>query len=162
MTEICIGKEERYRQMAQEQDAIGWRRFMEGMISKRIRGIQALHSKVEGATISPEQRATGLVIKLLEITHGQWLYRCIQVQDELAGTKATQWKEELQREIERQLEMGADNLHEEDQYLCEINLRDLESSNREKQHYWLLAIQAAREAYTLQGNQRPTLRTHPP
>jgi hypothetical protein len=77
MTEICIGKEERHRQMAQEQDAIGWRRFMEGMISKRIRGIQALHSKVEGTTISPEQWATGLVIKLLEITHGQWLYRCV-------------------------------------------------------------------------------------
>ncbi len=77
MTEICIGKEEQYRQRAQEQDAIGWRHFMEGMISKRIRSIQALHSKVEGATISPEQWAAGLVIKLLEITHGQWLYRCV-------------------------------------------------------------------------------------
>jgi hypothetical protein len=148
--------------MAQEQDAIGWRHFMEGMISKQIRNIQALHSKMEGAIISPEHWATSLVIKLLEITHGQWLYRCVQVQDELAGTKATKRKEELQQEIERQLEMGGDNLREEDQYLCEINLGDLESGNGEKQHYWLLAIQTARAAYTLQGNQRPTLRNHPP
>ncbi len=54
MMEICRGKEEWYRGMAQEQDAIGWRQFMEGMISKQIRGIQALYHKVEGSTISPE------------------------------------------------------------------------------------------------------------
>jgi hypothetical protein len=122
MMEICRGKEERYRRMAQEQDAIGWRRFMEGMISKQIRGIQALYHKVEGSTISPEHWTMGLVIKLLEITHGQWLYRCVQIQDEVSGTKAMRWKEELQREIERQQEIGAENLWEEDQYLCEINL----------------------------------------
>jgi hypothetical protein len=125
-----------------------------------MRGIQELYHKKEGSSISPENWTTGLVIKLLEITHGQWLYRCVQVQDELAGTKAMQQKEELQQEIERQQEMGAENLREEDQYLCEINLRDLESSSEEKQHYWLLAIQAAREAYTLQGSQRPALRIH--
>ncbi len=32
MMEICDGLGERYLQMAREQDAIGWRRFMEGMI----------------------------------------------------------------------------------------------------------------------------------
>jgi hypothetical protein len=64
-----------------------------------------------------------------------------------------QRKEELQREIERQQEIGAENLWEEDQYLCEINLRDLETSSGKQQHYWLLAIQTAREAYIIQGNQ---------
>ena len=34
----------------------------------------------------------------------------------------------------------------EDQFLLEINLGDLESSNGERQEYWLLAIQAARRA----------------
>jgi hypothetical protein len=162
MAKICWGKEEQYRRMAIDQDDIGWRRFMEGMISKRMRGIQELYHKIEGSLISPENWTTGLVIKLLEITHGQWLYQCVQVQDGLTGTKATQQKEELKQEIERQQEMGAENLREEDQYLCEIDLRDLKSSSREKQHYWLLAIQAAREAYTLQGSQWPTPRAHPP
>jgi hypothetical protein len=35
MTEICYGLEEEYQEMARDQDIIGWRRFMEGMICKR-------------------------------------------------------------------------------------------------------------------------------
>ncbi len=37
--------------MAQEQDAIGWRQFMEGMISKQIRGIQALYHKSQSGRV---------------------------------------------------------------------------------------------------------------
>ncbi len=106
MTEICWGKEEQYRRMAIDQDEIGWRRFTEGMISKQMRGIQELYHKIKGSSISPENWTTGLVIKLLEITHGQWLYRYVQVQDKLTGTKATQRKEELQWEIERRKTAG--------------------------------------------------------
>jgi hypothetical protein len=32
MMEICRGMDNRYPRVAEEQDAIGWRRFMEGMI----------------------------------------------------------------------------------------------------------------------------------
>ena len=32
MTEICRGMDNRYRRVAEEQDSISWRRFMEGMI----------------------------------------------------------------------------------------------------------------------------------
>jgi hypothetical protein len=36
MTEICRGMDHRYRKVAEEQDAIGWRRFMEGMICRGL------------------------------------------------------------------------------------------------------------------------------
>ena len=39
MTEICRSMDNRYRRVAEEQDAIGWRRFMEGMICHRLRGL---------------------------------------------------------------------------------------------------------------------------
>ena len=55
-------------------------------------------------------------------------------------------KEEIQREIENQQALGAQDLQEEDQYLLEVNLEDLETSSGERQEYWLLAIQAARRA----------------
>ena len=87
-----------------------------------------------------------MVIKLLEATHGQWLYRCIQVHDRVQGTLATQRKEELQREIEDQQEQGFDGLLEEDQYLEEVKLEDLENTSGEQQEYWLVAMRAAREA----------------
>ena len=48
----------------------------------------------------------GLVTKLLEATHGQWLYRNIHVHDDIAGVEATARKEEIQKFIEDQLEIG--------------------------------------------------------
>jgi hypothetical protein len=54
------------------------------------------------------------------------LYRCIQVHDRINGIQATQQKEELQMAIEAQQDMGWEGLLEEDQYLAEVNLEDLE------------------------------------
>ncbi len=145
MSEIFWDMDARFRQMARDQDEIGWRRFMEGMVSKGLREIQTTYSTFDGSNVSPKQWTTGVVIKLLETTHGQWLYWCIQVHDRVQGTQATLRKEELQKEIEAQQEMGYDGLLEEDQYLA------LETSSGERQEHWLVAIRAAREAKLLRG-----------
>jgi hypothetical protein len=42
--------------------------------------------------------------------------------------------------------LGPQDLQEEDQYLAEVNLDNLEDSLGERQEYWLIAIQAARKA----------------
>ena len=47
------------------------------------------------------------------------------------------------------MDQGPEDLLGEDRYLLEINHDDLDSSNGEKQEYWLLAIQAARKACIL-------------
>jgi hypothetical protein len=153
--------------MADEQDAIGWRRFMEGVVCRSIRGIQETYTTIEGSNLSPAQWTVVVIIKLLEVTHGQWLYRCTQIHDRLNGTKAMLRKEELQRAIKSQQEMGMEGLMEEDQYLVEFNLEDLESTTGKRQEYWLLAICAAREASILQGqhtarqwHRRSALRGH--
>ncbi len=69
--------------------------------------------------------------------------------------QATARKEEIQLAIEAQQEMGTEDLLEEDQYLAEVNLEDLESTSGERQEYWLIAIRAAREAGILQGGRHP-------
>ncbi len=89
-------------------------------------------------------------MRLLEITHGQWVYRSFIVHDPVSGTIATARKEELLREIERQHELGDVGLLEEDKYLAEVNLEGLEDTSGERQHYWLLAIKTARKAKILQ------------
>jgi hypothetical protein len=149
MGEICSGLEGTYQQMAADQDAIGWRRFMEGMICHRMRTIQRLYNLQTGTHTSPERWAKGLILKLLETTHGQWLYRNVQIHDSVAGTQATLRKEEIQREIEEQMEMGTDGLLDEDQWMMEVNLKDLETTSGEQEEYWLVAIRAAREAAIL-------------
>jgi hypothetical protein len=153
MEEICMENDydDRYKAMARSQDSIGWRRFMEGMVCKEIRVIQSSYSSGTGLHCNTAIWGRDLVTRLLEVTHGQWLYRNIQVHDRLSGTLATQRKEELQMEIERQQELGTESLLEEDCYLAECNLGDLEETSGISETYWLLAIQAAREAGRLEG-----------
>jgi hypothetical protein len=88
------------------------------------------------------------------MTHGQWLYRNVQVHDAIAGTHVTTQKEQIQHEIEHQLELGATGLLQEDKYLMEINLEDMESTLGERQEYWLLAITTTQEAKILHKQQR--------
>ena len=84
-------------------------------------------------------------MKLTEITHGQWLYRNVLVHDEVCGVDAAEKKELLQLEIEKQIELGGEGIDEQDCYLLDINLSDLECLSEENQYHCIILIQAARE-----------------
>jgi hypothetical protein len=128
MSEVCHGMGEIYTLMVDNQDQIGWWQFMEGMVFKKMCGIQEAYSMIKGTHTSAAQWTTGLILKHLEITHRQWLYRSVQVRDAIAGTRATLQKEQLQCKIEHQMELGATGLLQEDKYLMEINLEDMETA----------------------------------
>ena len=152
MSDTTRNKGNRFIKMASSQDGIGWRRFMEGMVSKYIVQIQKAYYEVHGGRYDPKAWVQQLSIRLLEITHGQWLYRNVQVHDSMSGILATERKEKLQSEIETQIQLGGEGLEPEDRFLLEINLEDLETTSGETQEYWLMAILAAREATLLQEN----------
>ena len=156
MESICEGLGPRFQRMAMEQDAIGWRRFMEGMISKEMRTIQYEFYHCHGSRLSPTRWAKGLILKLLETTHGQWIYRNVQIHDNVAGTQATLRKEAILKEIEEQMELGDAGLLKEDHWMLEVNLGDLETKNGEQAEYWLLGIRAGRIACALTGTQNQT------
>ena len=75
----------------------------------------------------------------------------------MSGLKAAESKEELQKEIEYQIELGGAGLDKQDRYLLEINLEDLETSTGENQYYWLIAIRAARADRILGGRQQESV-----
>jgi hypothetical protein len=151
MEEATMDALPRFRNMALSQDKIGWRRFLEGMILMEITYIQQQYIAVNGSRMSLNKWCTGLITRLLEIMHGQWLYRNNIVHDPVSGTIATANKEELLVEIERQRDLGNAGLLEEDKYLAEVNLEEMATSSGEQQHYWLLAIQTARNHYALRA-----------
>ena len=104
------------QRMAASQDRIGWRRFMEGMPSRRMVEIQAEYFALRGRSWKLDKWATGLVVRLLEVTHGQWLYRNAVVHDRTSGHLALIRKEELAAKIEEQLLLGQGGLLESNQY----------------------------------------------
>ncbi len=69
MLDICRGRDSRYTKMADEQDAIGWRRFMEEMVTRSIRQIQERYTTTDGSKLSPKKWAIRVITKLLEATH---------------------------------------------------------------------------------------------
>ena len=101
-------------------------------------------------------------MKLMEVTHGQWLFRNVQVHDRVSGAHAVRRKEALREEIGYQLDCGGQELAEEDKYLLEINLDDLDSTSGETQEYWLLAIRAARASVRLRNRNADSVAAQPP
>lgn len=59
--------------------------FMEGMVLHRVVAIQRDHLQMHGLLWKLDWWVTGLVIKLLEVTYGQWLYRNMVVTIQLSG-----------------------------------------------------------------------------
>jgi hypothetical protein len=147
--EYAGGMSEVLQKFARSQDVIGWRRFMEGMVSKRLLDIQRDYLGCIGSRRCATKWISGLIKQLLQVTHSQWLYRNVVVHDRTTGTLIAEHKEELLKEIDRQKDIGVDGLLQEDRYLLEINHEDWESSNGEREEYWLLAIQSARKACLL-------------
>jgi hypothetical protein len=152
MQEI-VGNQLHYRRMAESVDCIGWRRFMEGMVSKEVIELQKYALVEAESRMTVDKWAQELVIRLIEITHGQWLYRNVVVHDKMAGDLASQRKEDIRKALEEQLAMGEDGLEEDDKFLLDINFDEFNATTREDQEYWLLALQAAREACQLRRQQ---------
>jgi len=144
-----VGLKQQYRRLAVSVDCIGWRRFMEGMLSVELIELQKYALVEAESRLTIDKWAKELVIRLLEITHGQWIYRNVMVHDRTAGELVSKRKEEIRKALEEQLEIGEEGLEEEDKFLLEINLDDLGTSSGEDQTYWLLALEAAREARVL-------------
>ena len=68
---------------------------MESMISKEVLEIQAEFTAMGIGSMTTDNWAKEPTIKLLEITHGQWLYRNIVVHDAAVGLKTAWRKKEL-------------------------------------------------------------------
>ncbi len=118
------------------------------MISVHVAVIQRDYWRLIGWRGSVVTWTRTLITKLMECTHGQWLYRNVMVHDRWCRVANALRKEQLLLEIEGQLENG-DDLLPEDQYLMEVNLGDIDQSSGDGHEYWLLAVKAARVAKSL-------------
>ncbi len=134
-----------YQEFATSQDIIGWDKFVMGMVLTKLLPIQSSHSVESNSSARATRWITGFITQLLQVVHTQWIYQCVLVHDCTTGTLISTHKEELIKEIEYQLSLGADTLSKGDRFLLKCNFNDLATTSGESQEYWLLAIRAARE-----------------
>ena len=92
MQEI-VGFRQEYWRLAVSVHCIGWRRFMEGMLSKELVELQKYTLVEAESRLTVDKWAKELVIRLLEIAHGQWLYRNMVIHDMTGGDLVTKRKD---------------------------------------------------------------------
>jgi hypothetical protein len=105
------------QKLAVSQDIIGWDHYVMGMVSKHIAEIQIAYLLCSGSLQLASSWIMGLINQLLQVTHSQWIYRCILEHDRNTGTLISVHKEDLLKEIEHRLALGLDGLTEEDKFL---------------------------------------------
>ena len=81
------------RDIAESQDEIGWREFMEGKVSQKLIKAQELHCAVSPCRMSGRDWAKHFISKLLQISHSQWLFRNITLHDSARGVKQLEKRE---------------------------------------------------------------------
>ena len=134
---------------------------MEGMFSGHMVCIQKDYHQWSGDGLSAKVWAGQLVVRLLEITHAQWVYRKIQVHDETRGTLRMAQKEQLLQEIEEEMELGFEGFLDMDRSLASVALEDLEHSGGQSQEYWLAAERAAQAASEIASGSRAAVAEAP-
>jgi hypothetical protein len=125
-----------------------------GMISHKLLAIQSAHFHTAGKSYLATRWIAGLITQLLQVTHTQWIYCCMLVHNRTTGTMISEHKANLLKEIKHQLTLGPEGLAEKNRFLLECNFDDITSTTGELQGYWLLGIQAAREASRIRTKAR--------
>ena len=134
------------RRAAHSQDTVGWKHLLAGKVSVCIRRLQEFFLVGCDTMITIDDWMRGFITKLLEISHSQWIYRNLTKHHASQGKIALKAREDLMREVERQLDLGLNNLPPESRCLLEIDPADLFCRTTEKVQYWLNATLAARAA----------------
>ena len=112
---------------------------------KQLRSYQGKHLANRRTNLTIDLWLKGFVGRLLEMTHSQWIFRCISKHHHTNGALALKSREEVLARIEQQLDKGIEGLPTKDQWLLEIEAFELRDMDLRDQQYWLLAVEAARQ-----------------
>ena len=107
--------------LAEEQDLIGYCNFMEGRVSSKFAEIQMKHLAESEGHLNGQDWVKGLISRVLQITHSQWLYRNITLHDKSGGSLRQQKMEEMRSEAKILACTDPTALPEESRFLLELD-----------------------------------------
>ena len=131
---------------ATEQDEIGWQNFVEGKISKTWGDLQFLYYQEHFSNRSVDKWTSGLVTRLLELTHGMWIHRNNILHAVDAQGLPLQQARELEVDIHAEFSQGTDGLARRDYHFIRRGLDDVMSMSVIDKRGWLRGISLARES----------------
>ena len=142
MASLCRNNSE-YLRLAHSQDFIGWDHFMEGKISHEFARVQRVHLLEAPTMLTVTDWQTAFITHLLQLTHGQWLYRNVSKHHLQYGQLKEVERTSLLQEIAKYMHTPPDEIPEESRFLLEVDFTQLRSGHTTDQSYWVNAVKAA-------------------
>jgi hypothetical protein len=139
----------KFKALANSQDLIGWRDFTKGYISTHFYEIHSFHLTMSSSYLNGVDWTKQFILKLLQITLSQWIYRNISLHNRQNGYLHTKNAAEIMQEIETLSNLAPEDVPEVSHFLLEINFTNLSRFHIKTQKYWTLAVNAARTAQEL-------------
>ena len=134
------------RELGADMDAIGWRSFTEGRVPKRLRRLQTTHCRLASCQMTGDDWMKAFIGRVVHITHSQWIYRNYTLHERSRGYLRLKERVGVLEKIEQLMQLGADEVPAESQFLLEVDFDALVKSSHESQSYWVRAVEAARTA----------------
>ena len=139
-----------FKALAASQDIISWREFTEGHISTHFYTVQSFHLAMSSSYLNGEDWTKQFISKILQITHAQWIFRNISLHDKTQGYLRNKKADEILQIINEFADVPPEEIPDDSRFLLEINFTDLTKSHLETQTYWILAMEAAIKAKSLE------------
>ena len=116
---------------------------MEGKLSKECFTLQRLSLACSPSHLTITDRSKRLISQVLQVSHAQWIFRNVSLNNHHRGYLALQERTAVLEEIDCLSQLDSNQVPGESRYLLEIDFMALNQSSAEKQAYWLFAMRAA-------------------
>ena len=130
--------------LASEQDAIGWDNFMEGRISLQFCEQQREYYIEQESRSSGIKWASDLISQLLLMIKTQWLHRNAVVHKRRRDGLKLEEGQRISNEIIDIIQEGTEVIDEEDQYLLDHSIEEINAWKGAKKKIWIRSMQAAK------------------
>lgn len=141
--------------IAKDMDLIGWTDLLHGRIPVSLRKFQQNYCASIGSRMNGSDWARAFVLKLLDISHGQWMYRNFSLHNKCRGHLKLTHQAEVLTEIAILSESRPEDIPPESRFLLEVETVNLDGQTLARQEYWVAAMKAALKAGRRSGNGRP-------
>ena len=134
---------QKYRLLCKYQDKLGWKNMIEGRFLSYYVELQRDYLRDIDTYTTAESWATGLMERLIKITHKQWLYRNSTVHFKSKDGRTLAEHEKIKSKIEKLLLTDPDDLLEEDVALLHEDVTELAEATAVDQEYWIASMETA-------------------
>jgi len=138
-----VGRDSRFHQAARFHDQLGWDNFVEGRLC--ILWVHHRESDIERWDLrsTAESWAKGLIHRLLELTHRQWIYRNTAVHFVTEGGLTAGQHDRLMSRVEDFAAVDPADLLPEDKALLEVDFDQLGDGTAREKQFWVAEMASA-------------------